>query len=344
MRQYIQLIGSTAALPKGAADTAPDALTRQIGHQVGHHTHRADTGAAAAVRDAEGLVQVQVAHVAAKFAGCGQADQRVHVGTVHINTPAVAVHQRAQFLDAGLEHAVGAGVGDHDRGQVGAVLLTLGLEVGHVDVAVGVTRRDHHLHADHGGAGGVGAVRAARDQADVAVALAARFVVAPDGHHAGVFALAAGVGLQADAGVTGGLAEPGAQLLVELGVTRALVLGAIGVDVGKLGPGDRDHLAGGVELHGATAQRDHGAVQRQVEIGQAADVAQHAGLAVVGVEHRVRQVAAGAQQGGGQQAGRVLFEVSHLGQGLAGLGKEAPELFHVGARGGFIERHAERLV
>jgi hypothetical protein len=96
MRQYIQLMGSTAALPSGAALTAPTlcstpgrAVRRQEGHQVGHHRHRPHARAAAAVRDAEGLVQVQVAHVAAEFARRGHAHQRVHVGAVDVDTAAV---------------------------------------------------------------------------------------------------------------------------------------------------------------------------------------------------------------------------------------------------------------
>jgi hypothetical protein len=51
-------------------------------------------------------VQVQVAHVAAELARRGHADQRVHVGAVHVDAPAVLVHQRAQLLHAHLEHAV----------------------------------------------------------------------------------------------------------------------------------------------------------------------------------------------------------------------------------------------
>ena len=110
-------------------------------------------------------------------------------------------------------------------------------------------------------------------------------MVSADRHHAGVLALAARIGLQADAGVTRGLAQPGAQLRVQLGVTGALFGRGKRVNLRKLGPGDRHHLTGGVELHGATAQRDHAAVQRQVKVAQAADVAQHAGFTVVAVEH-----------------------------------------------------------
>ena len=98
MRMYIQLIGSTAALPSGAAETAPTALgpaaplaamAGQEGHQVGDDADRADARAAAAVRDAEGLVQVQVAHVAAELARRGHADQRVHVRAVDVDAAAV---------------------------------------------------------------------------------------------------------------------------------------------------------------------------------------------------------------------------------------------------------------
>ena len=252
------------------------------------------------MRNAKGFVQVQVAHVAAKLSGRSQTDQRVHVGAIHIHAATVAVHQGAQVFHTGLKDTVGAGVGDHDGRQVGTVLLTFGFQIGHIDVAVGITGGHHHLHATHRGAGRVGAVGAAGNQADVAVALTARRMKTTDRHHASVFTLAAGVGLQADAGVAGGLTQPGTQLFVQLRVTFALVGRAERVNVGKLRPGDGNHLAGGVEFHGAAAQRDHAAVQRQIEIRQAANVAQHAGLGVVGVEHRVRQEAAGAQQGGRQ--------------------------------------------
>ena len=98
MRMYIQLIGSTAALPSGAAETAPTPPCRrraaagvagQERHQVGDDADRADARPAAAVRDAEGLVQVEVADVAAELARRGDADQRVHVGAVDVHPAAV---------------------------------------------------------------------------------------------------------------------------------------------------------------------------------------------------------------------------------------------------------------
>lgn len=57
--------------------------------------------------------------------------------------------------------------------------------------------------------------------------------------------------------------------------------GSEGVDVGKLGPGDGDHLRGGVQLHRARSQTDHRRVQGQVLVLQALQVPQHLGLLIV---------------------------------------------------------------
>ena len=78
------------------------------------------------------------------------------------------------------------------------MLLGLGLEVGDVDVAAVVAIDHHDLQAAHLGGRRVGAVGRFGDQADVAMALALRRLVAADGDQAGVFALGAGVRLHAD--------------------------------------------------------------------------------------------------------------------------------------------------
>ena len=149
MRMYIQLIGSTRGVAerrrRDRADRAvvgADAAARVAGqerHQVGDDADRADARAAAAVRDAEGLVQVEVADVAAELARRGDADQRVHVGAVDVDAAAVrGGRSRTARSTRALEHAVGRRVGDHHAGQAVGVLLALRLEVGEVDVAVGV--------------------------------------------------------------------------------------------------------------------------------------------------------------------------------------------------------------
>ncbi len=57
--------------------------------------HGTDAGSAAAVRDAERLVQVEVRHVGAEMAGRREPDQRVEVRAVDVHLAAVRVHDLA---------------------------------------------------------------------------------------------------------------------------------------------------------------------------------------------------------------------------------------------------------
>ncbi len=141
-------------------------VVRQEGGQVRADADRADARAAAAVGDAERLVQVEVRHVGAEAARAGQADHGVEVGAVEVHLPAGVVHRGADLADGLLEHAVGGRVGDHERGQVLTVLVDLGAQVVEVDVAGVVAGHHDHRHAGHDRAGGVGAVGRGRDQAD----------------------------------------------------------------------------------------------------------------------------------------------------------------------------------
>ena len=68
------------------------------------------------------------------------------------------------------------------------------------------------------------------------------------------------------------------------------------MDVGEARQGDGHHLRRGVQLHGAGAERDHGAIERHVPVLQPLEVAQHLVLGAVRAEHGVRQDGAGAQQ------------------------------------------------
>ncbi|CAI6084484.1 unnamed protein product [Clonostachys chloroleuca] len=263
--------------------------------------------AAAAVGDAEGLVEVEVADVGADVAGAAEADLGVHVGAVHVDLAAVLVDDAADLLDLGLEDAKGAGVGDHDGGDVLGVLLALGLEVGDVEVArLGVALDGDDLHADHGGACGVGAVGGDGDEADVSVRLAAALVVGLDGAEAGELTLGAGVGLQADLVEAG----DGRQVLLEGGehglVARSLLNGGERVDVGESGVRDGEHFGGGVELHGAGAERDHGVDEGEILVSKVVDVSQKLSLGVVLVEDGVLEEGGLALEVGGD--GRVGVE------------------------------------
>ena len=73
---------------------------------------------AAAVGDAERLVQVEVADVGAEVAGAAQPDLRVHVGAVHVHLAAVLVDDVAHLGDRLLEDAVRRRVRDHQRREL----------------------------------------------------------------------------------------------------------------------------------------------------------------------------------------------------------------------------------
>ena len=261
---------------------------------MGLEADRAHARSAAAVRDGKGLVQVHVADIGANETGRRQADLRIQVGAVHVHLAAVGMHDGADVAHRLLEHAVCRGVGDHQAGQVVLVLFGLGLEVADVHVAVFIAIDHDDLHVGHLGGGRVGAVGGFRDQADVAMAFAAAGVVAGNRHQAGVFALGAGVRLHADGVEAGDGLQPFGQAADHLVIASNLVARGEGVDAAEFRPGDRDHLAGRVQLHGAGAERDHRVVERQILVLQRLQVAQHLVLGVVRVEHRVGQHVIGA--------------------------------------------------
>ena len=170
-------------------------VVRQEGRQVLAHADRAHARAAAAVGNAEGLVQIEMGHIGPEFARRGDAYQRIEVGAVDVHLAAVAMDDLAELDNALLEHAVGGRVGHHDGRQLVAVALGLGLQVRQVHVAVFVAFDNHDLQAGHSRTGRIGAVGGARDQTDVAMMVTAALMVALDGKQAGVFALGTCVGL-----------------------------------------------------------------------------------------------------------------------------------------------------
>ena len=105
------------ALPHGAAADGADGIfaaeiddvvAGQKFHEMFRHANRPDARAAAAVRNAKRLVQIQMADVRADEAGRVKADLRVHVRAVHVDLAAVRVDDFANLADGFLEHAVRA--------------------------------------------------------------------------------------------------------------------------------------------------------------------------------------------------------------------------------------------
>ncbi len=141
------------------AGLRPHRMVGQVGREPLDHRHRADARTTAAVRDAERLVQVQVAHVRAEHPGLGEPHQGVQVRAVHVDQAAAGVHQVTCPPDALLVDAVCRRVGHHERGESLGVRGGLGGQIGQIDVAVGVAGHHNDAHPGHGRAGRVRPVR-----------------------------------------------------------------------------------------------------------------------------------------------------------------------------------------
>ena len=179
------------------------------------------------------------------------------------------------------------------------MFFSAGAQIVEVDVAVvgGLAARHRHdFHPGHHGAGRVGAVRRYRDQADVALHVAAAFVVTANRQQPGEFALRAGVRLERHGGKARDRRQPAFELLKKFLVAQRLANRRERVQRGEAWPTDREHLGGGVELHRARAKRNHRRRERQVACLQFLEVAQHLRLRMVLVENRVREKIRSAPQ------------------------------------------------
>ena len=119
------------AAPRRRADRAlaaalfarrDDRVAGQIIGQMRRDRDGPDARPAAAVRNAERLVQIQMADIHAEIARTAKADLRGQIRAVHVDLPAVRVDDLRRLDDGLLEHAVGGGIGDHRAGEIVRVL------------------------------------------------------------------------------------------------------------------------------------------------------------------------------------------------------------------------------
>ena len=100
---YAQEIGRIEAEPKGAADTGPTGaraamwMRRQEGRKMRAHADGPHAGTASAVRNAEGLVQVEMADIRAELAGADEAHLRVEVRAIQIDLAAILRARSRRF-------------------------------------------------------------------------------------------------------------------------------------------------------------------------------------------------------------------------------------------------------
>ena len=153
------------------------------------NTDRTDAGTATAVRDAKSLVQIQMANVRAIIAGAAKTDLRVHVCAVHVNLPAVRVHDLANLPDSCFENAVRARISHHERGQIARVFIRFPPKIGQIDIAIFQGRNRNNAEARHDRAGRIRSMCRLRNQTNVAMPFVVRGVVFADRKKSGVLAL-----------------------------------------------------------------------------------------------------------------------------------------------------------
>src|SRR5689334_12770314 len=83
----------------------------------------------ATMRDAEGLVQVQMRDVGAEATRLRETDESVEVRAVDVDLTSGVVHRRADVGDVAFEDTVRRGIGDHQRGNTVCVLAELCAQV-----------------------------------------------------------------------------------------------------------------------------------------------------------------------------------------------------------------------
>ena len=230
-----------------------------------------------------------MAYVGSDMAGAGDADLCVHIGAVHIYKAAVAVDYIDNLPYLLFKDAVGRRIGNHQPRQVlagGCGHLLQGIDLG---VAVLVKIDCLYVETSHCGRCRVGAVRRRRYQHHLALSLAFCLEIVADGDKAGVFARGAAVGLKAAGVKAGDHSQVVLQFGDDLKGSCHLVRGSVWVYVGDFAPREGQHLGGGVELHSAAAQWNHGVGERDVAPLQALYVAHHSGLAMVQAEYGLGQ-------------------------------------------------------
>ena len=63
-------------------------------------------------------MQIQVHHVDAEIAGPRLADQRIHVGAIHVEQRAFGVQDVGDLVNLAFKHADGGRIGQHQRGGI----------------------------------------------------------------------------------------------------------------------------------------------------------------------------------------------------------------------------------
>ena len=253
-------------------------------------------------------MQVQVHHVHAKITGTSPADQRIHVGPIHVEQGALGVENVGNLMNLALEDADGAGVGQH---QCSGVFGDHLLQLADVDHAQRVGAQILHLVAADGRGRRVGSVSRVGDD-DLAPRISPGLMIGADQQDAGELPVRARRRLQRYGVHSGDVEQAGLQQANDLERSLGKRLGLVRMRFGDALKARDEFVDPRVVLHGAAAQRVHAQIDGIVPGGEAGEVADDLDLAQLGHNAQVR---AGSFA---QQAFRIHF--GHIQRGhLVGL-------------------------
>mmetsp|Transcript_1965 Transcript_1965/g.4343 ORF Transcript_1965/g.4343 Transcript_1965/m.4343 type:complete len:252 (-) Transcript_1965:1026-1781(-) len=142
----------------------------QVRCEVLTDTDGAKAWTAATMGNAEGLVEVQVAHIRANHARGREAKLGIHICPIHVDLAAIFMHDLADLLDVVFKKGSGGGIGHHQGSEGVLVLLAHLLEFLQVHAFRIINPLD--LHVAHGCRGRVCAVGRPWDDANVPLPLA----------------------------------------------------------------------------------------------------------------------------------------------------------------------------
>ncbi len=178
-------------------------------------------------------MQVQVRNVAAELTRLSEAHLSVQVRAIQVHTASL-VNQLAHLSNLLLKHTVSGGVGNHDAGNLGTVLLDLYLQVVNVNRTVSRSCHTGNLQTSQSSRCRVGAVSRQRNQDGIALVVTVSLVEGTDSAQTSVLTGRTRVRLQRDSIVTGNSNQPLAQILNQLVPALSLILRDQRVDVREL--------------------------------------------------------------------------------------------------------------
>src|SRR6185369_17300670 len=93
------------------------------------------TRAAATMGRREGLMEIQMNYVDAHIAGASNADERIHIGAIHVNQTTGVMNDAANLLNVLLKQSECVWIGQHQSGDVAvgaqlAQMIQIGKTVG----------------------------------------------------------------------------------------------------------------------------------------------------------------------------------------------------------------------